>query len=123
MDFLPVIASLKPGGRTLALGAAAAILASSLSAAADPAWDKLVAAAKTEGEVDVHGGPGKLYEDALTEGFVRAFPGITVKYSGASGRDTALKIMREREAGIYDWDIYIGGTTSTVETLKPAGAF
>jgi len=82
-----------------------------------------VAAAQKEGEVDVHGGPGKVYEDALTLGFARAFPGIKINYLGASGRDTIPKIMREREAGIYNWDVYTGGTTSTVETLKPAGAF
>jgi ABC-type Fe3+ transport system substrate-binding protein len=93
------------------------------AAAADPAWDALVAAAQKEGEVDVHGGPGKVYEDALTLGFARAFPEIKINYLGASGRDTIPKIMREREAGIYNWDVYTGGTTSTVETLKPAGAF
>lgn len=109
--------------RVLALAVAAAILAGASAAAADPGWDALVAAAEKEGEVAVHGGPGKLYEAALSEGFARAFPGIKINYSGSSGRDTIPKIMREREAGIYSWDVYIGGTTSTVETLKPAGAF
>ena len=31
--------------------------------------------------------------------------------------------MREREAGIYNWDVYVGGTTSILEALMPAGAF
>lgn len=102
---------------------AAAIVVRVSDAAADPGWDALVAAAEKEGEVDVHGGPGKLFQDALTLGFAQAFPGIKIKYSGSSGRDAIPKIIREREAAIYNWDVYIGGTTSTVETLKPAGAF
>ncbi|HXQ49625.1 MAG TPA: extracellular solute-binding protein [Stellaceae bacterium] len=103
--------------------AAISLVAWASAASADPAWDALVAAAQKEGEVDVHGGPGKLYEEALTQGFARDFPAIKINYFGASGRDTIPKIMREREAGIYSWDVYVGGTTSTVETLKPAGAF
>jgi len=99
------------------------MLFATTTAFADPAWDKLVAAAEQEGEVDVHGGPGKLFEEALSQAFARAFPAIRINYVGSSGRDTIPKIIREREAGIYNWDVYIGGTTSTVETLKPAGAF
>ncbi len=110
-------------GCAFALGVATAIASGASAALADPAWDALVAAAQKEGEVDVHGGPGKLFEDALTEGFATAFPQIKINYLGSSGRDTIPKIIREREAGIYNWDVYIGGTTSTVETLKPAGAF
>ncbi len=86
-------------------------------------WDDVVKAAKAEGEVDVHGGPGKLYEDVLTGGFSKAYPGIDLVFVGTSGRDVILQIEREREAGIYKWDVYVGGTSSTLETLKPAGAF
>jgi len=107
----------------LAPAALLALLLAASAAQADPRWDALVAAAQKEGEVDVHGGPGKLYEEALTKGFARAFPAIKVNYFGASGRDAVPKIVREREAGIYSWDVYIGGSTSTVESLKPAGAF
>ena len=124
MPSLISIALMKSWRRACALISVAAVIVSwSAAAAADPAWDELVVAAQKEGEVDVHGGPGKVYEDALTLGFAHAFPGIKINYLGASGRDTIPKIMREREAGIYNWDVYTGGTTSTVETLKPAGAF
>lgn len=86
-------------------------------------WDDVVTAAKAEGEVDVHGGPGKVYEEVLTEGFRKAYPGINLVFVGTSGRDVILQIEREREAGLYKWDVYIGGTSSTLQTLKPAGAF
>jgi ABC-type Fe3+ transport system substrate-binding protein len=95
-----------------------------LAVAADPpGWDAIVAAANAEGEVDVHGGPGKLYEEVLTEGFRAAYPHIKMNFTGLSGRDAIPKIMREREAGLYNWDVYVGGTPSILQVLKPAGAF
>jgi iron(III) transport system substrate-binding protein len=108
--------------RGLAFGLAALVAASS-PAAADAGWDDLVKAAKAEGEVDVHGGPGRVYEQVLTEGFKKAYPEIKVNFSGASGRDAIQPILREREAGLYHWDVYVGGTPSILDTLKPAGAF
>ncbi|HXQ50601.1 MAG TPA: extracellular solute-binding protein [Stellaceae bacterium] len=100
----------------------AAFLASSSVAAAAP-WDDVVKAALAEGEVDVHGAPGRLYEQLLTERFRAAYPGIKLNFSGSSGRDAIPQIMREREAGVYHWDVYVGGTPSILQALKPAGAF
>ena len=70
----------------------------------------------------VHGGPGRIYSEALTEGFRRAYPGIKLNFTGSSGRDAIPKITREREAGLYNWDVYVGGTPSILQSLKPAGA-
>jgi iron(III) transport system substrate-binding protein len=91
--------------------------------AAGPGWDALVKAAIEEGTVEVHGGPGRLYSEALTEGFRRAYPGVKLNFTGLSGRDAIPKIMREREAGLYNWDVYVGGTPSILQSLMPAGAF
>lgn len=110
---------------------AAARLALVLSAAlvvarpalAQQGWDEVVKAAKAEGEVDVHGGPGKVYEQVLTIGFKAAYPDIKLNFVGTSGRDVILQIERERDAGLYKWDVYVGGTPSILQTLKPAGAF
>ncbi|HLI19716.1 MAG TPA: extracellular solute-binding protein [Stellaceae bacterium] len=111
------------------LGAAArlvllpACLALPRVASAQPSWDEVVKAAKAEGEVDVHGGPGKVYEEVLTTGFKAAYPDIKLNFVGTSGRDVILQIEREREAGLYRWDVYVGGTPSILQTLKPAGDF
>ena len=91
--------------------------------AAVQSWNDVVMAATAEGEVDVHGGPGKSYEQVLTIGFKAAYPNIKLVFVGTSGRDVILQIMREREAGLYKWDVYVGGTPSILQTLKPAGAF
>ena len=89
-----------------------AIMAAAAPAAADASWDEVVKAAKAEGEVDVHGGPGRVYGEVLTEGFQKAYPDIKLNFSGSSGRDAIPQIMREREAGVYHWDVYVGGTPS-----------
>jgi ABC-type Fe3+ transport system substrate-binding protein len=106
----------------VAITAAAALLGLPGPAAAAANWDEIVAAASKEGEVDVHGGPGKLYEETLTQGFQRAYPQIRINFSGFSGRDAIPKIAREREAGLYNWDVYVGGTQSVLTGLKPIGA-
>jgi ABC-type Fe3+ transport system substrate-binding protein len=109
-------------GRAVTI-AAALILALASGRAAAVEWEETVKAANAEGEVDVHGGPGKIYSEVLTEGFTRAYPDIKVNFSGSSGRDAIPQIMREREAGAYHWDVYVGGTPSILQVLKPAGAF
>jgi len=110
-------------GATRGFAIALALLV--LSAIPAPAgdWDDLVKAANVEGEVDVHGGPGKLYEQVLTQGFRKAFPQVKVVFSGSSGRDAVPQITRERAAGVYHWDVYVGGTPSILQTLMPKGAF
>ena len=113
-------------GRKAALAAgvvAAAVMLGGATRAFAADWNELVAAANADGEVDVHGGPGKLYEQVLTEGFRRAYPQIKIVFSGSSGRDAIPQIMREREAGLYKWDVYVGGTPSILQALMPAGAF
>ena len=90
--------------------------------AADQTWDATVKAAIAEGEVTVHGGPGRLYVVALVDGFKQAYPDIKVNFSGLSGRDAIPKILAERAAGIYAWDVYIGGSSSVMGSLKPSGA-
>jgi iron(III) transport system substrate-binding protein len=67
----------------------------------------------------VHGGPGRSFQSALVDGFAKAFPKIKINYDGAPGREAMAKIVRERQAGIYNWDVYVGGPTSVLPALKP----
>jgi iron(III) transport system substrate-binding protein len=105
-----------------AVVAAVALVAFPASARAQT-WDEVVQAANREGELHVHGGPGRAYTDILTTGFKKAYPGIKLIYSGSPGREAIPQITRERQAGIYNWDVYVGGTPSILQSLKPAGAF
>ncbi len=86
-------------------------------------WDETVKAAIAEGEVDVHGGPGELFHHILTDGFRKAYPQIKVNFNGLSGRDAIPKIVRERAGGVYTVDVYVGGSSSLLQSLKPINAF
>lgn len=105
--------------------AAIAIAATALSdgpASADD-WATILANAKKEGTVTVHGTPGKVYSDILVGGFNKAYPDISVKFSGLAGAAEVPKVLRERQAGIHEWDVWIGGTNSALGELKGAGFF
>jgi len=105
------------------IAATALVLTGLPCAAAEQSWDAIVAAAKNEGTLVIKGAPGSVYAEVLTAGFKKKYPEITVTYTGLNGFESIPKITRERQADIYNWDIYIGGTPSTLGTLKPAGAF
>jgi iron(III) transport system substrate-binding protein len=86
-------------------------------------WEAIVAAAEKEGQLNIAGPPGDTFRVALVEWFQKKFSRIKVEYNGASGRDQVPRIARERQSGIFNWDLYIGGPTSPLEALKPVGAF
>lgn len=85
-------------------------------------WNKIVEAAKEEGEVFVYGPPGKQRRIALVEQFEKAYPDIKVKFVAGSGSKQAPRLLAEREAGKYTADILIGGTTTPLKSLRPKGA-
>jgi iron(III) transport system substrate-binding protein len=106
------------------------VLAAALAARFDPAsalaaedWDTIVAKAKQEGNVVVHGAPGTSYRTALVTAFNAAYPDIKVQFSGASGATEIPKVTRERQAGIFAWDIWVGGPTGALGQLKDIGFY
>ena len=68
-------------------------------------WDTTLAQVKKEGKVVVFGPPGDRIREALTKGFAKAFPDITMEFSGARGGELATRVKAERDAGIYSIDI------------------
>jgi ABC-type Fe3+ transport system substrate-binding protein len=92
------------------------------SSAAPSEWERVVAAAKREGTVAIYGPPGADARDGLVEGFQRKYPEITVEYTGATGSQLVPKLLNERAAGQFRADLYVGGTTTTISDLTPAGA-
>lgn len=84
-------------------------------------WEKTLAAAKKEGKVTVAGPPGQGYRQALTA-FSKSYPDIQLDYVGVQGRDFAPRIMQERRAGQFLWDVHIGGPNTMFNTLLPAKA-
>jgi ABC-type Fe3+ transport system substrate-binding protein len=82
-------------------------------------WDQTLAQAKKEGKVVVLGPPGDQIREAITRGFAKAFPDITLEFSGARGGELATRIKAERDAGIYSADILINGTSTANAYFKP----
>lgn len=85
-------------------------------------WDQTLAQAKKEGKVVVLGPPGDQIREALTRGFAKAFPDITIEFSGARGGELATRVKAERDAGIYTVDVLINGTSTANSYFKPMKA-
>jgi len=85
-------------------------------------WKGLVAEAKKEGKVVVYGPPGAEPRIALTEGFQKAFPGITVEFTGAPGATMGPRILAERRAGYFLGDVIVGSPVMIMNTLHPQKA-
>jgi iron(III) transport system substrate-binding protein len=89
-------------------------------AAWEDEWDQALAAARQEGTVVVAGPPGPRYRDAALA-FEKAFPGIALEFTGGFGRDLIPRILGERRNGVYNWDVFVGGSSNGYDLL-PAGA-
>jgi iron(III) transport system substrate-binding protein len=85
-------------------------------------WETTLAAAEKEAQVSIAGPPGDAFREAIVTGFGKLYPKIKVELLGGSGGDKVARILRERQAGVYGWDLYISGPTSALSAFKPAGA-
>lgn len=97
-----------------------ATLTASQKETSEVEWQKILAEAKKEGRVVIYGVPGVDIREAMVKEFQKAYPGITVEYTGLPGGEVAPKILAERRAGIYLPDLQIGGTGAIVGTLEDA---
>jgi iron(III) transport system substrate-binding protein len=94
----------------------------SSSADAAAAWERVVAAAKAEGEIVLVGPPGTAIRDVLAGEFQQRYPEIRVDYSSMSGSQVPAKLLPERQAGMFRTDLVFGGTSTHIADLMPAGA-
>jgi iron(III) transport system substrate-binding protein len=92
------------------------------ASATDPAWNKVVAAAKKEAKVVIIGPAGSDVRDAYTIGFQKKYPEIEVDFSGMRGAEVAPKLLAELNAKHYLTDIAVAGTTTALASLVPANA-
>jgi iron(III) transport system substrate-binding protein len=106
--------------------ALAALLITAASASAQSEnrkadWEKIVAAAKKEGQVNVYiGGWGAALESGA---FEKAYPGIKVVAVTGRGGETAKRILAERRAAKFIADVSSEGVGSNFRTLHRAGSF
>jgi ABC-type Fe3+ transport system substrate-binding protein len=133
-NFIPFALSLSKGKRRL-LGSFLVFLLGVLllrlpvlagaaeSTAVPKEWAEIVRAAEVEKQVNLAGPPGDAFRAAMVDGFQKAYPKIKVELLGGTGRDKVARIVRERQAGLYEWDLYISGPTSALAAFKPVAAF
>lgn len=81
-------------------------------------WEKTLALARKEGQVVVYGPPLAEVRRSFIDAFQKAYPGITLEYTGVTGAQTSPKINAERRGGIYMVDLHIGGTTTMLTQLR-----
>ena len=110
--------------KTLIIGAFGIASLSFSAAAQAPVdlsnWASVLEKAKQEGLVVVHGAPGQRYAAVLKDAFQKKYPEIKVEFSGAANRTAIPRLLRERQAGIYNQDVWSSGS-SAISQLKPAG--
>jgi iron(III) transport system substrate-binding protein len=96
--------------------------ASSTGAPADweAQWNALVAAAKQEGQLVLHGPPTPYTRQQVPEAFTRRF-GIPVEYNALRSNEIATKMVTEKQAGFTTIDTMLTGLTSYADILYPAG--
>jgi ABC-type glycerol-3-phosphate transport system substrate-binding protein len=108
--------------RAAVLGGAAAAVGAPRAAAQTPEWAGLVAAAKKEGKVVVNTFPGDGYGRALKP-FTQAYPEIKLEHTSLHSQDFAPRIMQERRANSFTWDVVTIPTSTALQVLRPAGVW
>ena len=103
----------------------AALMVGNAQAAAAPAldaeWTRTVEAAKKEGKVSVF-----LYQrdnvEAAVKAFEKKYPEIQMTIASTPAAETGPRLMAERRAGKFLWDVCICGPTTPYAILYPAKA-
>jgi iron(III) transport system substrate-binding protein len=110
---------------TFAAGATAGLgLRVSVAHAAPPPadWPQVTAAAKKEGKVVVNTFPGDGYKRAL-KAFTQAYPDIKLEHTSLHSQDFAPRILQERQANLFTWDVTTIPTSTALQVLRPAGVW
>lgn len=95
-------------------------VAATAKAAWEAEWEKVLEAGKKEGRVVVYGTFGAETRARLVRGFKDRY-GMSLEVITAKGAEVSEKLFAERRAGLYLADLYIGGSTTIVTQIKPAG--
>lgn len=83
-------------------------------------WERLVQAAKKEGQVVLITSATPAQREAFISVFKGRY-GIDLEFITGRAAETVAKLFTERKAGLYTVDLYLRGTTTALDTLKPAG--
>ncbi|MFN0074260.1 MAG: ABC transporter substrate-binding protein [Chloroflexota bacterium] len=102
--------------------AAPAQAAPSVPSAATADWNAVVEAAKKEGSLSVATYAGTAYRKVIDD-FEAAYPGVKVEHTSfqSSSRDYVPRLLQERKAGLFAWDLALMPAPEMLRQVKPAG--
>ena len=106
----------------LLAGAAATVAPAALAASTPPEWASAVAAARKEGKVVVNTFPGDGFGRAL-KAFTQAYPEIKLEHTQLHSQNFAPRILQERQANLFTWDVATIPTSTAFQVLRPAGVW
>ena len=106
----------------LGTAVAVALAPAGRASAGTAEWRELLAAARKDGKVVVNTFPGDGYKRAL-KAFTQAFPDIKLEHTGLHSQDFAPRILQERKAGLFTWDVATIPTSTALQVLRPAGVW
>jgi iron(III) transport system substrate-binding protein len=89
---------------------------------ASPEWTHLVAAAKKEGKLAVNTFTGQGYARVFKL-FTQTYPEIKLDHTNLEPVDFSPRIINERRAGLFTWDVATMPTSTALQVLKPAGVW
>src|SRR5262245_65131414 len=98
-------------GTLVALGGGAARAGATSSS---PEWDQTVAAARKEGKVAINTFTGQAYGRILKL-FGQAYPEIKVEHTSLEPVEFSPRIINERKAGVYTWDVATMPTSTALQ--------
>jgi ABC-type glycerol-3-phosphate transport system substrate-binding protein len=105
---LPVFLLASGGGAALA------------QASGDAEWNKLVAAAKQEGDIVLIIPPSSTHRAFLAREWLKAFPEIKLSQTSVIPGQQFTRLSVERSAGKYLWDLVFTGSDNAFQ-LRDAG--
>ncbi|MBI4329651.1 MAG: substrate-binding domain-containing protein [Chloroflexi bacterium] len=85
-------------------------------------WESVVAGAKKEGAVSIASNWGPKPRQAIIDIMQQKF-GLDAEISSAGASQQGEKLLTERRAGIFSYDIAVQGANFGVNLMKPSGAF
>jgi iron(III) transport system substrate-binding protein len=92
------------------------------AAPATQSWDDVIAAARKEGLLNIATYAGTGYRKVMDD-FEAAFPGVKVDQTGfqSSSRDFVPRLLQERNAGLFGWDIAVMPSPEMLIQVQPVG--
>lgn len=97
-------------------------LSQSASGERPPLWQEALEKSRREKKVIVYTGIDPQTREPLSKAFKDRF-GLDVEWVVGRGGEIGEKIVREMRAGLFQGDLYVGGSTTAITVLKPINAF